>query len=105
MFGLIFRKNQHVIEVNEDEFQVSEDPSHHPLERSWRIARFKGHAFKLPQASISSKRHFWTVFLFQGHLVVPLPEVQLVEDASLYHQLKKLIDPRHGKLIFDCDRI
>ena len=29
----------------------------------------------------------------------------MVEDASLYHQLKKLIDPRHGELIFDGDRV
>ena len=76
VFGFGFGENEDVIEVHNDEREVSEYPIHCALKRSWRVHETKRHAGPLKETTMSDERSFVAIAWSNGNMIISVTQIQ-----------------------------
>jgi hypothetical protein len=75
------------------------------LEGSWRVGQPERHDEIFEMTTESAKCYLVNVLGPRPNLMVPRPKIQLGEDVCTMKFIKKVLNDRNGKLIFDSLRI
>jgi hypothetical protein len=98
---------QNVIEEDDYKFSQTRGKSsiHRTLECAWGARESEGHHTKLILAEVCLKGCFKFLTIPKQNLVKSCPQVQCRKSASMSKLVHKLVEDRHWKLGFHCQRV